>query len=131
MRIGELATRSGLGTKTIRFYEEIGLLPPAERECNGYRAYDESALQRLLFVRHAQAAGLTLREIAQVLAIRSDGQAPCVHVKGLLQRHLSQVDARLEELRATRAELERLINDAESLDPAMCPEDLVCAILFR
>ncbi len=131
MRIGELATRSGLATKTIRFYEEIGLLPPPEREHNGYRAYGESALQRLLFVRHAQAAGLTLREIAQVLAIRSDGQAPCVHVRGLLQCHLSRVDARLEELRATRAELEHLIGYAESVDPATCPEDLVCAILFR
>ncbi|MDA8262843.1 MAG: heavy metal-responsive transcriptional regulator [Actinomycetota bacterium] len=131
MRIGELAASSGLAPKTIRFYEEIGLLPPAEREHNGYRAYDESAIQRLLFVRHAQAAGLTLREIAQVLAIRSEGLAPCVHVRGVLQRHLSQVDSRLAELQATRAELEEAIRFAESVDPASCSEDQVCSILFR
>jgi DNA-binding transcriptional MerR regulator len=49
---------------------------------NGYRSYDRDALVRLRFVQHAQAAGLTLREISQVLAIRSDGRAPCVHVRG-------------------------------------------------
>ncbi|MDA8374852.1 MAG: heavy metal-responsive transcriptional regulator [Actinomycetota bacterium] len=129
MKIGELANQSGVPAKTIRFYEEIGLLPQAEREHNGYRSYDEGALQQLLFVRHAQAAGLTLREVAQVLAIRSDGRPPCVHVTGLLQQHLAQVETRLAELNATRDELTELISYAERVDPASCPEDMICSIL--
>jgi DNA-binding transcriptional MerR regulator len=131
MKIGELAERSGVPAKTIRYYEEIGLLPPAEREANGYRTYDEDALQRLRFVQHAQAAGLTLREISQVLAIRSEGRAPCVHVRELLHRHLEQIDARLGELRATRRELQDLARYAETVDPAACPEDVICSILMH
>ena len=129
MKIGELASRSGVTAKTIRFYDEIGLLPPADRQQNGYRVYDEAALRQLLFVRHAQAAGLTLREVAQVLAIRSEGRPPCVHVTGVLHQHLSQVETRLAELQATRDELEDLIRFAEDVDPASCPEDMICAIL--
>ena len=129
MKIGELASRSGVTAKTIRFYDEIGLLSPADREQNGYRVYDETALRRLLFVRHAQAAGLTLREIAQVLAIRSEGRAPCVHVTGVLHQHLAQVETRLAELRATREELIELIGFAEGVDPATCPDDMICSIL--
>ena len=131
MKIGELAESSGVPAKTIRYYEEIGLLHPAEREANGYRSYDRDALQRLRFVRHARAAGLSLREIGQVLAIRSEGQAPCVHVRELLRHHLEQIDVRLVELRATRRELQSLARHAETVDPASCREDVICSILVR
>jgi MerR family copper efflux transcriptional regulator len=131
VKTGELAEASGVPAKTIRYYEEIGLLPPAEREANGYRSYERDALPRLRFVQHAQAAGLTLREISQVLAIRSEGRAPCVHVRGLLHHHLEQIDARLAELRATRRELQVLARHAETVDPAACPEDVICSILVR
>jgi MerR family copper efflux transcriptional regulator len=131
VKIGELAEASGVRAKTIRYYEEIGLLPPAEREMNGYRSYDRDALLRLRFVQHAQAAGLTLQEISQVLAIRSEGRAPCVHVRELLHHHLEQIDARLAELRATRKELQDLARHAETVDPAACPEDVICSILAR
>lgn len=131
MKIGELAETSGVPEKTIRYYEEIGLPPPAERETNGYRSYDRNALQRLRFVQQAQAAGLTLREISEVFAIRSEGRAPCVHIRDLLHRHLAQIDARLAELRATRRELQDLAPHAETVDPASCPEDTICSILVH
>ena len=131
MKIGELAERSGFSSKTIRYYEEIGLLPLPEREPNGYRSYGGDALRRLRFVQHAQAAGLTLREIGQVLAIRSEGRAPCVHVRELLRRHLAQIDERLAELRSTRHELHDLARHADAVDPAACPEDVICSILVR
>ncbi|MCL4445718.1 MAG: heavy metal-responsive transcriptional regulator [Actinobacteria bacterium] len=131
MKIGELADESGYATRTIRFYERIGLLPPPEREPNGYRSYNSDALRRLRFIRQAQAAGLTLREIGEVLAIRSQGRAPCVHVRDLIQHHLAQVDARLAELRTTKRELEDLAEYAQSVDPADCPRDAICAILVR
>ncbi len=131
MKIGELAESSGVTAKTIRYYEEIGLLPPAEREANGYRLYDRGALQRLRFVQHAQAAGLSLKEIMQVLMIRFEGRPPCVHVRELLCHHLEQIGARRAELRATRRELQDLARHAETVDPASCPEDVICSILVR
>lgn len=129
MKIGELAEISGFGAKAIRYYERIGLLPGTRREANGYRAYGPDAVKRLGFVRHAQAAGLSLREVGQVLAIRDEGRAPCVHVRGLLDHHLAEIDRRLAELGAARAELATLAKRAEGVDPAACPEDLICSIL--
>ncbi len=131
MQIGELADVTGFPTKTIRYYEQIGLLAAPEREANGYRSYGTDAAQRLRFVQHARSAGLTLREIAQVLAIRSEGRAPCVHVRNLLHHHLEQIDARLAELRAAKRELQGLVRHADSVDPAACPEDVICSILVR
>ncbi len=131
MQIGELADVTGFPTKTIRYYEQIGLLAAPEREANGYRSYGTDAAQRLHFVQHARSAGLTLREIAQVLAIRSEGRAPCVHVRNLLHHHLEQIDARLAELRAAKRELQGLVRHADSVDPAACPEDVICSILVR
>ena len=77
MRIGELARRSGLASTALRYYEKAGLLPPPQRTPSGYRAYDASVLQRLVFIRAAQAVGLSLPEIREVIAIRDGGTAPC------------------------------------------------------
>ena len=84
MRIGELATRTGLTVKALRFYEAAGVLPATERRPSGYRDYDEAALTRLRFVRAAQAAGLTLAEIRQIVTVREHHGPPCRHVTALL-----------------------------------------------
>jgi DNA-binding transcriptional MerR regulator len=76
MRIGELAEQAGISTKAIRYYEQIGILTSPARTASGYRAYDQSALGRLSFVRAAQALGLTLGEIRQIIAFRNDGITP-------------------------------------------------------
>ena len=93
MQIGEVAGRSGVPAKTIRFWEDQHLLPAPARTPAGYRDYDPGVLERLAFIRHAQAAGLTLDAIRQVLDIRDDGQPPCVHVAGLIARRLAEVEA--------------------------------------
>lgn len=129
MRIGELADAAGLPTRTIRFYERRGLLPQPDRAPNGYRRYDEPTLSRLRFIRTAQAAGLTLAEIASVLGIRDEGQAPCSHVGGLLEAKLDEVRRRRRQLAALEKELVQLVERAESLDPADCQEGDVCHIL--
>jgi MerR family copper efflux transcriptional regulator len=129
MRIGVLAAQAGLTTKTIRFYEDAGLFPEPPRTSAGYRDYPAEAVIRLAFVRDAQAAGLTLAEIRSVLAIRDGGQAPCEHVTGLIDQHLTQVEQRLTELVQARDALRDLKRRADATDPADCSEDQVCSIL--
>ena len=70
MLIGQLADALGIPTRTVRFYERKGLLPEPERAENGYRVYDDTTLARLRFIRTAQAAGLTLAEIASIIGVR-------------------------------------------------------------
>jgi len=120
MRIGEIADGAGVSAKTIRFWEDQRLLPPPGRTPAGYRDYGPGVLDRLAFIRHAQAAGLTLDAIRQVLEIRDGGQPPCVHVTDLIARRLAEVDARLAELTRTRDQLVVLAARAAAQDPADC-----------
>jgi MerR family copper efflux transcriptional regulator len=129
MRIGELAEQAGISTKAIRYYEQVGILTPPARTPSGYRSYDDTALGRLSFVRAAQALGLTLGEIRQVIAFRDDGQAPCAHVNELLQRHAADLEVRIRELQQLRGELRQLAERATTLDPEQCPPERVCHII--
>jgi DNA-binding transcriptional MerR regulator len=129
VRIGELAERADISTKAIRYYEQIGILAPPARSPSGYRSYDQTALGRLGFVRAAQAMGLTLGEIRQIIAFRDNGQAPCAHVTDLLQRRTAELDARIAELKQLRGELRQLAERAATLDPEQCPPERVCHII--
>jgi len=129
MRIGELAERSGMTPKTLRFYEHAGVLPEPDREPSGYRDYTDAALPRLAFVRAAQAAGCTLAEVRQIIAIREATGAPCAHVAALLDRHAADLDERIAELTALRREVARLRRRARALDPAHCGDDDVCHLI--
>ena len=120
MRIGEIADRAGVPAKTIRFWEDQRLLPPPARTSAGYRDYGPAILERLAFIRQAQAAGLTLEAIRQVLDVRDGGQPPCIHVTGLIARRLAEVEARLVELVRTRDQLAALAARAAAQDPADC-----------
>ena len=120
MRIGEIAGRAGVPAKTIRFWEEQGMLPAPARTAAGYRDYGPAILERLAFIRHAQAAGLTLEQIRQVLGIRDGGQPPCEHVTGLIARRLGEVEARLAELARARDQLAALAERAAAQDPVDC-----------
>ncbi len=129
MRIGELAERAGISAKAIRYYEQIGILPTPARTVSGYRAYDPVVLGRLGFVRAAQALGLTLGEIRQIIAFRDDGAAPCVHVTALLERRAAELGQRIAELRELQGEITKLAERAASLDPEQCPPERVCHVI--
>ncbi|WP_448073914.1 heavy metal-responsive transcriptional regulator [Georgenia yuyongxinii] len=129
MRIGEVARATGTTTKTLRFYEDAGLLPPAERTPSGYRDYGPEVLGRLAFVRRGQAAGLTLAQIREVLDIRDGGQAPCHHVTDLLTIRLQDIDHQIAQLQQLRATVTKLRDEAAAADPAVCPADEVCRYL--
>lgn len=120
MKIGEVAGRSGVPAKTIRFWEDQRLLPAPPRTPAGYRDYEPAVLDRLAFIRQAQAAGLTLEHIRQILDIRGSGQPPCSHVAELLAQRLGEVEARLAELTRTRDQLAVLATRAAAQDPADC-----------
>jgi len=129
MRIGELAVAAGLPTKTIRYYETIGVLAPPSRTPSGYRAYDRNAIDRLRFVRAAQAVGLTLGEIRSIVALRDRGETPCAHVMDLITARAAEVDQRITELQRLRADLETLARRARQLDPADCDPAHVCHLI--
>ena len=126
MRIGELAAATGTTTKTLRFYEESGLLPQAERAANGYRDYGPDALSRLDFIRRGRAAGMTLAQIREVIDIRAAGDAPCHHVFQLLTARLVDVDRQIADLQILRAALVQRRDQAETADPSTCSADTVC-----
>lgn len=127
MKIGELAHLSGTTAKTIRFYEQAGVLPAPDRTPSGYRDYGPEFVSRLEFVRRAQAAGLSLREVRQVVAIADQGDKPCAHVVDVLQDRLNQVRATMAELSVLEAHLTALLEHAWVADPA--EEAGVCWIL--
>jgi|SRR6266487_6786040 len=127
MRIGEVVARAGVPAKTIRFWEAERLLADPARTPSGYRDYDAGVVERLTFIRNAQAAGLTLDQIRQILDIADSGDPPCLHVRGIIDQRLAEVDARIAELEATRARLDVLAGRAAALDPADCQG--LCSII--
>lgn len=130
MRIGQLAQETGTTTKTIRYYEQIGLIPEPERTPSGYRDYDPAAGQQLRFIQSAQAAGLSLSEIQTVIKIGATDRSTCEHVEGLLQDKIAEVDDRLRSLEAAKNELARLLNHAQVLQPSECGDGTICHILY-
>jgi DNA-binding transcriptional MerR regulator len=127
--IGELAERSGVPPKTLRYYEDIAVLPAAGRTSAGYRVYDESALQRLAFIRSAQAAGLSLAEIRDVIRLREHGVAPCSHVVDLIDDKRARVASQIAELQQLQVELDRIREWADHVDAASCDPRVVCEVL--
>lgn len=131
MRIGALAATAGLTAKTVRFYEQTGLLSAPPRTPGGYRDYPPETVDRLAFIRDAQSAGLSLAEIRDVLAVRDAGWSPCGHVTALIEAHLTRVEQRIAELTQTRAALRELRGRAAATDPAECTQADICTILRR
>ena len=129
MQIGQLAHTCGVTTKTIRYYESIGLLDAPARTAGGYRSYGPEALERLDFVRQAKASGLTLAEIGSILEIKDQGGQSCDHTRALLADHLVALDGKIDELLAARAELQRLSERAGLLDPAQCTDANRCQVI--
>ena len=129
MRIGELAAAADVSTKTVRYYESIGLLDAPARTASGYRDYGGDALERLRFVRDAQATGLTLAEIASVLELKGTGQRSCAHTTSLLERHLDELDQQIQRLRSARATLAELAERARALDPSTCTDPNRCQVI--
>ncbi|MBD2058751.1 heavy metal-responsive transcriptional regulator [Oculatella sp. FACHB-28] len=114
LKIGEVASSSGLPVKTIRYYEEIGLLAPTvDRSESGYRLFNRQALNRLAFIKRAQSLGLSLNEIHQILAVHDEGQLPCGEVKQHLQAKVQSITEQIEALETLKFELQGILSGWE------------------
>jgi MerR family transcriptional regulator, copper efflux regulator len=109
LTIGYVARQVGVQPSAIRYYEAQGILRPADRRPNGYRIYTEDAVKLLLFVKRAQALGITLKEIKPLRNLATQGQQPCKHVKEIARNHLRDINDKIRELRILRNELHALL----------------------
>ena len=109
--IGELSKRTGVKVPTIRFYEQIGLLPEPPRTESNQRRYGEAEANRLNFVRHSRELGFEVEDIRALLAMTSEPQASCHQADSIARSHLSEIDHRIASLQALRGELTRMIDE--------------------
>lgn len=117
MYIGELARRTGIATKTIRYYEQIRILPSVGRTPSGYRDYDEDALDRLEFIKKAKDLGLALADIREIFDVRDHGGLPCPHVVHLLDRKIEELTRQISGMQSLRDELTKVRRRASALSP--------------
>ncbi len=129
LKIGELASAAGVSTDTVRYYERLGLLPGASRSRAGYRLYTNADVERLRFVKQAQAFGFSLDEIKELLPGREAGLSECRRVRDLVGSKLEEIDARLAELRAFRRLLAAYFEECEQVLAGQRGE--VCPVLFE
>ena len=109
LRIGEVARRTGLPVKTIRYYCDEGLLQPRARSEAGYRLFDEENLAELTIIRSLRAMDVSIPELARILEVRRSGVCNCSLLKGSIADKMSSIDQRISELRTMKDELARLL----------------------
>ncbi len=120
MNISEVGKRAGLPPKTIRYYEDIGLITP-RRDPNGYRVFSDADLHRLAFLRRARMLGFSIEEARQLLALYRDEHRASADVKALARQHLDRIDAQMSELTQMRATLADLIDACAGDHRPDCP----------
>jgi len=109
IQIGELSRRTGCNIVTIRYYEQIALLPAPARSAGRYRVYDTADVRRLAFIRRSRELGFTLDEVRTLLSLSAgDGQDTCANVREVAERHLADVRAKIADLQA----MEHVLADA-------------------
>lgn len=120
LTIGTLAKKTGTKVQTIRYYEEIGLMPEPGRTAGGQRRYGEAELDRLAFVRHARQLGFPLEAIRELLQLSDEPDRPCHEADEIARRQLKQVEQRMARLEALRTELKRMVKECGGGNTARC-----------
>lgn len=111
LRIGEVARRTGLPVKTIRYYCDEGLLQPRDRSAGGYRLFDEENLAELTIIRALRAMDMSIPELTRILEVRRSGVCNCSLLKGSIADKMVSIDQRIAELAAMKDELARLLGN--------------------
>lgn len=125
MNVGEAASRCGLPVKTIRYYEEIGLVVPGRR-VNGYRAYDAADVYKLQFLQRARSLGFSIEDCRSLLSLYGDTSRASADVKAIAQARLADIRRKIDELESLHATLSTLVNACHGDHRPHCPilEDL-------
>ena len=120
MNIGDVADLSGLPAKTIRYYEDIGLVEPL-RSANGYRSFRQSDVHKLAFLGRARALGFTIEDCRSLLKLYADPDRASAEVKQIAEEHLDRIDRKITELTEMRATLSHLVDACAGDHPPDCP----------
>lgn len=121
MNIGEAARASGVSAKMIRYYEQSGLIPPADRTAAGYRDYSGSDVHRLRFIRRARDLGFAVAEIAELLGLWGDRSRQSADVKRVAKAHIADLRRKIESLEQMAGTLQTLIDCCAGDDRPDCP----------
>lgn len=129
VKIGELSKASGLPIKTIRYYEELGLIQVVKRTPGGFRLFEEKmTVMRLRFIKQAQALGMSLEEIKEFLKVRDRGELPCHDVKQKLEDKVAQIDDQIQALQHLQTQIKSLLAGADPILETP-PDDRICPII--
>ena len=120
MNIGEVSKRAELPAKTIRYYEEIGLVTPP-RDANGYRAFRETDVHKLAFLARARALGFPIEDCRALLQLYEDDQRSSSEVKRIAKGHLDQIETKIADLQEMRETLAHLVSACAGDDRPDCP----------
>ena len=120
MNISEVGKRAGLPAKTIRYYEEIGLIAPP-RDANGYRAFRDTDMHKLAFLGRARALGFTIEDCRTLLALWEDQDRASADVRALAKDHLTRIEAKIADLEEMRDTLASLVRACAGDDRPDCP----------
>lgn len=127
LKIGQVAAESGLPIKTIRYYEELGLLAPVvKRSRSGYRLFCEDVINRLAFIKRSQSLGLSLQEIQEILAVHDTGELPCGLVKQRLLLKQQEINQQIEALEILRSELQGILSGWQEHPPTERAAKTIC-----
>jgi MerR family copper efflux transcriptional regulator len=119
--IGEAAKQAGLPAKTIRYYEDIGLVRPSGRSAGGYRLYDARDVRTLQFIQRARELGFSVKEVRELLALWQNRQRSSADVKAVAQAHIADIDRRMAELQGMRDTLAHLVEQCHGDHRPECP----------
>ncbi|BAZ47214.1 transcriptional regulator (plasmid) [Chondrocystis sp. NIES-4102] len=127
--IGAIASESGIPIKTIRYYDDLGLLKTNGRTEGGYRLFDSDVFVRLKFIKRAQNLGLSLSEIKEFLSVHDRGNLPCDQIKVKLEEKLVAIEEQIQQLQILKQELKGLLSGWEKIPEK--PEETICPIIER
>ena len=122
LRIGQVAKKSRVGVETVRFYESEGLIELPERSVSGYRQFSESVIKQIQFIQHAKKLGFTLKDIRELIKLKSTGNSRCNIIKATASSKIADIQEKIDALEQMKMALQPLVAQCKSSDPISdCP----------